>query len=350
MNLNTEIQYINKVSWGSIIGGVVTVLAVSMLLSTLGTSLGFSMVDPLSSDPVNGVGTSVLIWWVVSIIVSLACGGFVAGRLAANSGLIHGFLVWATSLLVAAIVGGMLISGAVKATGNAIGSIASATGNVVSGVGSAAGSAVSGAANMGSDILDNLDIDTNLDQQQMSNEIRQALRDSNIDSLQPEFLQRQLEGARDDLGRAVRQFAANPNNLDSIIQRLSDRLQNRVQAIGQDVDRDSLTQALAQNTSMSQEEINQMVDNWIEARNRTAQVVSERLDDAQQQIQQARQQYEEFKQQALVQADRAASAVAKTALASFFALLIGSIISAYAGLVGVRRGRRFIITKTEPVA
>lgn len=51
-----------KISWGSVIGGVITVLAVSLLLSTLGTSLGFSIVDPTSDDPINGAGTTVVIW------------------------------------------------------------------------------------------------------------------------------------------------------------------------------------------------------------------------------------------------------------------------------------------------
>lgn len=78
--------------WGSVIGGVITVLAVSLLLSTLGTSLGFSIVDPTSDDPINGAGTTVVIWSAVSIIISLAAGAFIAGRLAANDGLIHGFL------------------------------------------------------------------------------------------------------------------------------------------------------------------------------------------------------------------------------------------------------------------
>ncbi|USS96548.1 hypothetical protein M5J15_06780 [Serratia symbiotica] len=77
-----------------------TVLAVLLLLSTLGTSLGFSIVDPTSDDPVNGAGTTVVVWSAVSIIISLAAGVFIAGRLAANDGLIHGFLVWASSLII----------------------------------------------------------------------------------------------------------------------------------------------------------------------------------------------------------------------------------------------------------
>ncbi|MCC8173668.1 MAG: hypothetical protein LIO65_04580 [Odoribacter sp.] len=97
---------INRISWGSIIGGIVTVLAISFLLSLIGTSISLFMLDPLDSDPFAGVGTSFGIWTVISILISLAAGGFVAGKLAAKDGIIHGFLTWASSLIIAIILGG----------------------------------------------------------------------------------------------------------------------------------------------------------------------------------------------------------------------------------------------------
>ncbi|MCP1065715.1 hypothetical protein M5G07_10420 [Serratia symbiotica] len=104
-----ELVSVREISWGSVIGGVMTVLTVSLLLSTLGTSLGLSIVDPTSDDPVNGAGTTVVVRSAVSIIIILAARAFIAGRLAANEGLIHGFLVWASSLVVAAVLGGLLV-------------------------------------------------------------------------------------------------------------------------------------------------------------------------------------------------------------------------------------------------
>ncbi|WP_236712537.1 hypothetical protein [Serratia symbiotica] len=133
MSVANELVSVRKISWGSVIGGVMTVLAVSLLLSTLGTSLGFSIVDPKSDDPVNGAGTTVVVWSAVSIIISLAAGAFIAGRLAANDGLIHGFLVWASSLIVAAVLGGLLVGSAMKATGQVFSAIASTSGSLISG-------------------------------------------------------------------------------------------------------------------------------------------------------------------------------------------------------------------------
>ncbi|ATA23117.1 CAP-Gly protein [Brenneria goodwinii] len=342
MSVTNELQLAKKISWGSIIGGVVTVLAVSLLLSTLGTSLGFSMVDPLSDEPVNGAGTTVLIWSAISIIISLAAGAFIAGRLAAMDGLIHGFLVWATSLIVAAILGSALLGGAMKATGNALGSVASLTGNVISGAGSAVGGGLQGIANMGGRAFDNLNLDTSLQPEAMSNEVAAALRKSNIASLQPEYMQTQLEGAKAEIGEAIKAIAINPKSSDEIIQTLTDKLKKRGEALSKDVDRDSLTKALSDNTSMTQEEVNKTVDNLIEAKNKTVQVANQRLNDIEANIEQAKQQYAELKQQAREEAAAAASALAHAALWSFFALLIGAVISALAGLWGVKTCNRYL--------
>ncbi|MFE8100995.1 CAP-Gly protein [Brenneria goodwinii] len=342
MSVTNELQLAKKISWGSIIGGVVTVLAVSLLLSTLGTSLGFSMVDPLSDEPVNGAGTTVLIWSAISIIISLAAGAFIAGRLAAMDGLIHGFLVWATSLIVAAILGSALLGGAMKATGNALGSVASLTGNVISGAGSAVGGGLQGIANMGGRAFDNLNLDTSLQPEAMSNEVAAALRKSNIASLQPEYMQTQLEGAKAEIGEAIKAIAVNPKSSDEIIQTLTDKLKKRGEALSKDVDRDSLTKALSDNTSMTQEEVNKTVDNLIEAKNKTVQVANQRLNDIEANIEQAKQQYAELKQQAREEAAAAASALAHAALWSFFALLIGAVVSALAGLWGVKTCNRYL--------
>lgn len=46
MVLVKEAELNRRVSWGFIIAGVVTVMAVSLLLTTLGSGLGFSMLSP----------------------------------------------------------------------------------------------------------------------------------------------------------------------------------------------------------------------------------------------------------------------------------------------------------------
>lgn len=329
-----------KISWGSVIAGVITVLAVSLLLSTLGTSLGFSIIDPTSDDPVNGAGTAVAIWSGVSIILSLAAGGFVAGRLAANDGFIHGFLVWATSLIVAAVLGAMLVGSAVKTTGNALGAIASASGSLLSGTGSAIGSGVSGLKDVSGKIFDKLSIDTDLEPEHVQDNLVTALKKSDIPSLQPEFMQQQLDGAQTDLSDAVKAFVNQPDNSDAIVKSLIDKLKKRGEAITQDVDENSLKKALSENTDMTPAEVDKTVNKLIDTKEKTAKLVKQRLNDAEAKINQAKQKYDELKQQAREQAAVAAETVSRAALWSFFALMLGAIISALAGLWGVNINTR----------
>ncbi|KFX03462.1 CAP-Gly protein [Pectobacterium betavasculorum] len=341
MNATAELYKSKKISWGSIIAGVVTVLAVSLLLSTLGTSLGLAIVDPLSDEPASGVGTTVLVWSSLSIIISLAVGGFIAGRLAAIDGVIHGFLVWATTLLVAAVLGGMLIGGTLKATGSALGSVASATGNALSGAGSVVGGGLQGLANLGSQAFGNIELDSSLQPEEITQDVADALRKSDIDSLHPDYMKQQLEAAKKDISTAVKAIAVNGEDSEKVIQELLAKLKKRGEALTQDVDRDSLTKTLADNTSLSQDEVNKTVDNLIAAKNKTAELVNTRLQDVEASIEQAKQQYEALKQKAREQAAEAAAAGAKAALWSFFALLIGAIVSLFSGLWGVKTSARY---------
>lgn len=120
-----------RVSWGSVLGGVMTVLAISVLLSILNSSIGLFMLNPLSEHPASGIGTAVGIGSAVILVAGMTAGGFVAGKLAGMDGIIHGFLVWATTLIVAVILGIFLAVGTAKMTANALGAVSSVTGSVL---------------------------------------------------------------------------------------------------------------------------------------------------------------------------------------------------------------------------
>ncbi|NIF58755.1 CAP-Gly protein [Enterobacter sp. Ap-916] len=335
MEFVKEADLNRRVSWGSIIAGVVTVIAVSLLLATLGSSLGFSMLSPKSDDVVNGAGKTVLIWSVISIVLSLACGGFVAGRLAGKDGTIHGFLSWATSLLVASVLGFAAAGGILNMTGNAIGAAASATGTAVSGLGSAAGKVSGVTADIAQNLADRLGLNTQLTAPDADRQVLDALRKTNIKELQPEFLQSQLQAAGSDIAGSVKDLAVNPGNSDAIINTLSDKLKSRAEAVSKGIDRNEVKKALADNTSLSPEEADKAVDNFIHARDKTVQEASERMAQLQSNLNDAKAQYAELKKQAKEKADEAASVAAKIALWSFFALLVGAIVSALGGLWGV---------------
>lgn len=115
-------------SWSSVFAGTVTVLAILLVLNLIGVSIGLFSFDPASeNNPASGLGIGSSIWWIITNIIALFLGGFVAGRLspslAKDTAIIHGFITWALYALVSV----WLIT-------STIGSIFSGLGNLVGGI------------------------------------------------------------------------------------------------------------------------------------------------------------------------------------------------------------------------
>lgn len=329
-----------NISWGSIIAGVFTVLAISILLSVLGSSLGFTMVDPTADDPVNGIGTAFIIWSVLSFIVSLGLGGYIAGRLASCTGAIHGFLVWATTLIMYVLFSSFLAIGMMKVAGSAIGAVGSATSSMASGIKSTVSEGAAGLGNTVESIFSNVDVDTNISQADVKNNIKKILEDTGIDTLQPDFLKAQLTKSANDVKAAIKQIALDPENADGIISELTNRLKDRSQKITANVDKEAVVNAIQNNTELNRQEAEQVVNNYLKARKNIQQSVEERIAEAQDMLQKANAKYQELKQEAKEQAEQAAKEMAKLSLWSFIALLIGAIISTLGGCCGSRQCKR----------
>lgn len=322
-----------RVSWGSIFGGVVTVMAVSILLAILAAAISFFMLDPTDSNPASGIGTNVGIWTVVALIVSFAAGGFVAGKLAGADGYIHGFLVWSTTTILTLIFSVWVVSGAVKMAGNILGSVSSVAGSVVSGVGSAIGGGISGVGS----VLDGIDISDEVDGSTIRQDVRQAMRRSNVREFQPEYLQSQLRAVRSDLQRSARRLAMNPNDAETVINGFLERTKNRADEAFADVDRADINRAIANNTSLTPAEANRVVDEYTEFINNARRNAREQIENLQESVQDARQNWEELKVNAREEANNVANAAGRSALWSFIALLIGGIICAFTGHYGTRK-------------
>ncbi len=323
-----------RVSWGSIFGGVVTVLAISILFSILASSIGMFKFDPTSSDPTSGIGTTFGIWTAISLIISMAAGGFVAGKLAGADGFIHGFLVWATSMIVTVIMIGMLAVGAVKTTANVLGAVSSAAGSVISAAGSAVGSGVSAVADQAQNVFGDIDFSNDMSRGEVRRDVREALRKSGVRELQPEYLQRQMDGVRSDLRRSVQRLAKNPNDADQIITNFLDKLQTRADRAFQNVDRADITRAIANNSNMTQAEVERAVDEYSTLINNAVEQGKEQVESLKQNIEEAKQEWEVMKQDALEATDKAANAGGRSALIAFFAMLIAAALSAFAGYYG----------------
>lgn len=112
----------SNVSWGAVIAGVMTFLAVTVLLSLVTVGIGLT-----------GSGVGAGIWSVIALALALAAAGYVAGALAVRSGLLHGFLTWATSLVVALALTVWLGASLLGAVGGVVGTVASSASEALSG-------------------------------------------------------------------------------------------------------------------------------------------------------------------------------------------------------------------------
>ena len=335
--LNNWDELKKRVSWGSVFGGVVTVLAVSILLSVLGSSIGLFMFDPFADNPVSGIGTTVGIGTAVALIVSMIAGGFVAGKLAGVDGLIHGFLVWGTTLIVGAFFGVLLTVGAARLTMNALGAASSVAGGVISGTGSIVGSGVSALSDQAKELFGGIDFKVDLKDGEIPKDIRAVLAKSKVKELQPDYLQKQLENVKTDLGKSVKKAIASPEDADEIFKNFLTRLKEQTNNWAKSIDRNDWAKALANNTNMSKAEADKAIKQYTEIMRKASTEADKQIRNLEQSLEKATQEWQEVKQNTLEAADKAADAAARSALISFFALLIGAVLCCLAGAYGSRK-------------
>lgn len=131
----------HRISWGAILAGALVAIVVGASLNILGAGIGLTAVDVQARDtPAAGtMGLAGAVWLVVSNLLGLALGGYVAARLSGTSdrsdATLHGAAVWATAFLVSAMLLGNVVSGAASTAGSALsgvlGTLSSGAGQVV---------------------------------------------------------------------------------------------------------------------------------------------------------------------------------------------------------------------------
>ncbi|MCI0365619.1 MAG: TIGR04086 family membrane protein [Phycisphaerales bacterium] len=241
---------VKRASWGAIIAGLVCAMAIQTLLYLLGAAIGLSVISPAraNTNTLQGLGVGAGIWMILSAIIGLFVGGWVAGRLAGiPRGLdatLHGVAVWATGLVLSALLA-VAFSGA--ALGGALTSL---------GLGSGSGNPQSQQPSTGF-TPDRADQPTGSQRADRSDAQHQAdiMKDVVRENEQARDFVRQRLGSL-DAGADV-----DPNDLrddDSLINDLA-------AAVIPGADRDAHQQAveaLADNADMSQSEAQRSIDQW----------------------------------------------------------------------------------------
>jgi len=143
---------ISAVSWAAVIAGAVIAAALSLALFAGGTGLGFLSVSPWGGEGVSApaVGIGLIVWMLITQIVAYGIGGYVAGRLRTKwvdvhsdevyfRDTAHGFLVWALSAVVSAVLLGASIATLASGVAKAGASVAAGAGTAATAAAAAGG-------------------------------------------------------------------------------------------------------------------------------------------------------------------------------------------------------------------
>lgn len=307
---------LKRISWSAVFAGVIISTVIYLLLAILGTAIGATTIDPMKEqNPMDGLGTGAAIWTGLSMLISVAAGAFITGRLAQREGALHGLLMWAVNTLICLWLAIMIISSAVSGTASVIGSGFSMLGNGISAV----------APSLADTAKEKLK-ENNIDLGNMQNELETTLRQTGKPELQPQNLQNDANKETDNAKNQAQNTASNPQSADTDLANWFKGVLSRNQDTLQAADMDALKNIIKARTGKSDQEVDQIVAQ------------------TQKSYDEARKQYQQLKAEAEQKAREAAEqAAAATAKASWMLLVVLLVEAAIAGAMG-KLGR-----KTQPV-
>ena len=307
---------LRRISWGSVFAGLIVAIMVSLVLMLLGMSIGLGTVDPArEANPFSGLGMGAAVWWVVSSLIALFLGGWVAARMAGVpggfDGAVHGVLTWglvtlATFFLIGSAVG-RIIGGAGSLVGQGLG---------------LAGQGVAAAAPKAADAAKDLLRDQGITMETIQSEAERLLKQTGKPGLQPGALEPQAKQAGQAAEGGASQAAQAPDIAGAQLQGILQRLKDQGKGVASQADRDAAVNILV-NRGQTRAQAEATVDRW------------------QSNLQQAMQKLDETKGQAEAKArewgQTAASGMSKASLWTFIGLLLGGCAAALGGRLGVPR-------------
>jgi len=120
VNVGVGTRPIDRIRWSAVLAGLVTALAIMVVLSVFGTAVGLTAYDP--GDDARAFGWGFGIWAIISAIIAFFLGGWIAARTAAvtghRNGLMNGAMVWATTFALALFFAGVAGSNAMSMLGS----------------------------------------------------------------------------------------------------------------------------------------------------------------------------------------------------------------------------------------
>lgn len=234
---------VRRTAWGAVFAGATVALMTTLLLNLLFAGIGLASFNPASTNnPLEGFGTGSIVALVLTNIIALFLGGFIAGRLGGSprrgDAVIHGILTW--SILTLGTV--LLLS---TALGRIVGGVAGVVGSTVSTVTQGAVAAAPEAADAAQS--QGLTVDN------VQDRINQFLADAGVQ--EPEQSSQEL------------------------VQLVTERVRNG-ESLTSPAAQEELTDFLAQNSELSEQEIETQVQEFSQQAQQTADQVVETTEEA----------------------------------------------------------------------
>jgi len=124
--VNPVVDYHDQVRWGPILAGIAIALGTQLGLSALAMAIGLSA--GATGADAGSVGLGVVIWSIISLLISLFLGGWVmaqsCGPMTKKTAILNAAILWGTTLALSAWLLASGISGAVGAAAANAGEIA----------------------------------------------------------------------------------------------------------------------------------------------------------------------------------------------------------------------------------
>jgi hypothetical protein len=127
--IETSASRLKRVSWGSIFAGAAFATVLQLWFNLLGLAIGLAAFNPLA-ESATGLGVGAVIWLIGTTVISLFCGGWLAGRLTGSPSqldrAIHGVVAWSVASLFGLWIISSGVTRAIAGTASVAGEVAGA--------------------------------------------------------------------------------------------------------------------------------------------------------------------------------------------------------------------------------
>ena len=322
--VGSTVSAVNRVSWGAIFAGGAVAVALMILFTTFGIGIGAAVLDPqYDPDPGSGLGIGSGLYLIVTQLIALGAGGFIAARLAGIprpvTSALHGAAVWAIATI-------FLAWAAVTGTGVMFGAASTVIGSTAGAIGKAGETVIPDDISLPdpSQLAGSFSLDALPDELQASLRER-GITDENIRqeataAFRNVFSQQEQEAAMAEARETLGDILQSPGDAGADISAFFDTLVGGENAIVSEEDRQQALAVLERRLGITPEEaegVVQSVENNVQAT----------LDEARVAI-------EEAQQQAVEAAQAASEAVSTMALLLSLASLLGLAAAAGGAFAG----------------